>query len=191
MTGAAPADWSPADNPYALAVSEAQWWQRAARLGVLRLRDADDRRISWFSSRQIDARQLVFALRQLLHAERLEQVGWMRAASIRPWVTRLPRHGSISRTRCLVSSRCVTRSCISMSGRREKGAVRRRIASTSGQAHNQRDPAPVQPHRQRRPGYLPGASLVRLAPRTSGRQPGQPFQATPAPTDNADLAQAP
>jgi hypothetical protein len=41
---------------------------------VLRLRDADDQRISWFSSRQIDARQLVFALRQILNAERLVAV---------------------------------------------------------------------------------------------------------------------
>lgn len=67
-------DWSPADNPYAIAVSEAQWWQRTAQLAVLRLRDPDDERISWFSSRQIDARQLVFALRQLLNAEQLEQM---------------------------------------------------------------------------------------------------------------------
>ncbi len=74
MTSTNPDDWSPADHPYAIAVSEAQWWQRAAELAVLRLRDDDDPRISWFSSRQIDARQLVFALRQLLNAERLEQV---------------------------------------------------------------------------------------------------------------------
>jgi hypothetical protein len=73
MTGAKTADWSPADHPYAIAVSEAQWWQRAVKLAVLRLRDEDDHRISWFSSSQIDARQLVFALRQLLSAERLEQ----------------------------------------------------------------------------------------------------------------------
>lgn len=74
MTNTPPDDWSPADNPYAIAVSEAQWWQRTVQLAVLRLQDADDRRIFWFSSRQIDARQLVFALRQLLNAERLEQV---------------------------------------------------------------------------------------------------------------------
>jgi len=67
-------DWSPADHPYSIAVSEAQWWQRAAELTILRLRDDDDGRIAWFSSRQIDARQLVLALRQLLNAERLEQV---------------------------------------------------------------------------------------------------------------------
>jgi len=42
-------------------------------LGVHRLADADDRRISWFSSRQIDARQIVVALTQLLNAEQLEQ----------------------------------------------------------------------------------------------------------------------
>ncbi len=73
MTSVTLDDWSPADHPYAIAVSEAQWWQRATQLAVLRLREDDDRRISWFSSRQIDARQLVFALRQLLNAERLEQ----------------------------------------------------------------------------------------------------------------------
>lgn len=74
MTGTSPDDWSPADNPYAIAVSEAQWWQRAVQLAVLRIRGDDDDRIAWFSSRQIDARQLVFALRQLLTAEQLEQV---------------------------------------------------------------------------------------------------------------------
>jgi hypothetical protein len=67
-------DWSPADNPHDIAISEAQWWQRAVQLAVLRLRDADDQRISWFSSRQIDARQLIFALRQLLSAARLVDV---------------------------------------------------------------------------------------------------------------------
>lgn len=74
MTRTAADNWSPADHPYAIAVSEAQWWQRTVELTVLRLRDDDDERISWFSSRQIDARQLIFALRQLLTAERLEQV---------------------------------------------------------------------------------------------------------------------
>lgn len=74
MTGTSPDDWSPADNPYAIAVSEAQWWQRAVQLAVFRIRGDDDDRIAWFSSRQIDARQLVFALRQLLAAEQLEQV---------------------------------------------------------------------------------------------------------------------
>jgi hypothetical protein len=74
VTDATPPDWSPADNPHAIALSEAQWWQRAVRLAVLRLRDPDDQRISWFSSRQIDARQLVFALRQLLGAARLVDV---------------------------------------------------------------------------------------------------------------------
>lgn len=74
VTTTVPSDWSPADNPHAIAISEAQWWQRATRLAILRLRDPDDLRISWFSSRQIDARQLVFALRQLLNAERLVAV---------------------------------------------------------------------------------------------------------------------
>jgi hypothetical protein len=42
-------DWSPADNPYAIAVSEAQWWQRAVRLAVLRVQGEDDNRIAWSS----------------------------------------------------------------------------------------------------------------------------------------------
>jgi hypothetical protein len=67
-------DWSPADNPYAIGVSEAQWWQRTVELGVRRLADPDDHRIAWFSSRQIDARQIVVALTQVLNAEQLEQV---------------------------------------------------------------------------------------------------------------------
>jgi hypothetical protein len=87
MTGTKTDDWSPADHPYAIAVSEAQWWQRAAQLAVLRLRDDDDRRISWFSSRQIDARQLLFALRQLLNAERLEQVA-LTALGVDPAVSK-------------------------------------------------------------------------------------------------------
>src|SRR5260370_17321031 len=71
VTATVPPDWSPADNPHAIAISEAQWWQRAVQLAVLRLRDPGDQRISWFSTRQIDARQLVFALRQILNAEPL------------------------------------------------------------------------------------------------------------------------
>jgi len=35
-------EWSPADNPEAIAVSEAQWWARAAELAVLRMRGSDD-----------------------------------------------------------------------------------------------------------------------------------------------------
>lgn len=81
MTATVPPGWSPADNPHAIAVSEARWWQRAAQLAVLRLRDPDDQRISWFSSRQIDARQLIFALRQILNAERLVAVA-MEARSV-------------------------------------------------------------------------------------------------------------
>lgn len=74
VTASVPPDWSPADNPHAIAISEAQWWQKAVRLAVLRLQESDDPRISWFSSRQIDARLLVFALRQILNAERLAAV---------------------------------------------------------------------------------------------------------------------
>lgn len=68
------ATWSPADNPYAIAVSEAQWWLRCAQLACRRMHDGDDPRSSVFSSRQIDARQLVVALWQLLMAEKLQQV---------------------------------------------------------------------------------------------------------------------
>jgi hypothetical protein len=78
-------DWSPADNPYSIAVSEAQWWQRAVQLAVLRVRAKDDDGIAWHSSRQIDARQLVFALRQLLTAEQLEQAA-LKALGIDPAV---------------------------------------------------------------------------------------------------------
>jgi len=71
MSDSASEDWSPADNPHSIAVTEAQWWQRAVELAVLRLRD--DTRISWFSSQQIDSRFLVIALRQLLTAEQSQQ----------------------------------------------------------------------------------------------------------------------
>lgn len=68
-------EWSPADNPYAIAVSEAQWWQRTAALAVRRIRAGDDDNGDpFFDSRQIDARQLCIALRQLLMAEKLEQI---------------------------------------------------------------------------------------------------------------------
>lgn len=85
MTSTSPDDWSPADNPYAIAVSEAQWWQRAVQLAVQRVRGEDDRSIAWHSSRQIDARQLVFALRQLLTAEQLEQAA-LEALGVDPLV---------------------------------------------------------------------------------------------------------
>lgn len=66
-------DWSPADNPYAIAVSQSQLWRDVVRLTVLRMRDEDDRRAGWISSRQLDAHVLVMTLRQLLTAEQLEQ----------------------------------------------------------------------------------------------------------------------
>lgn len=66
-------DWSPADDPYAIAVSEAQWWLRCAELARRRMHDGDDPRSPGFSSRQIDARQLVVALHQMLVAENLQQ----------------------------------------------------------------------------------------------------------------------
>lgn len=67
-------DWSPADHPYAIAVSEAQWWRSAVRLAAARLDDPLDLRSSPMGSHQIDARNLVLALAQLLNAERLEQL---------------------------------------------------------------------------------------------------------------------
>ncbi|WP_433754693.1 hypothetical protein [Nocardia sp. CA-135398] len=65
-------EWSPADSPSAIAVSEASWWFYSVRLTIQRLSDNDDPRVP-FSSRQIDARHLVFDLRQLLAAEELLQ----------------------------------------------------------------------------------------------------------------------
>jgi hypothetical protein len=69
-------DWSPADNPYAIAVSQSQLSRDIVRLTILRMRDDDDRRAGWFSSRQLDAHVLVMTLRQLLTAEQLEQVAF-------------------------------------------------------------------------------------------------------------------
>jgi hypothetical protein len=74
MTTTSVDDWSPADNPYAIALSQSQLWQDIVRLTILRMRDEDDRRPGLFSSRQLDAHVLVMTLRQLLTAEQLEQV---------------------------------------------------------------------------------------------------------------------
>ena len=72
MTNDSPGGFSSADHPYSIASSEAQWWMRAAKLAILRLRDdAEDLRVG-FGSRQIDARQLVIALNQLLVAAQME-----------------------------------------------------------------------------------------------------------------------
>jgi hypothetical protein len=84
MPASAPTDWSPADHPYAIALSEANWWLQDVVLTIGRLHDSDDRRIP-FSSRQLDARHLVFALRQLLAGELLEQTA-LRALGIDPSV---------------------------------------------------------------------------------------------------------
>src|SRR4051812_13205637 len=67
-------DWSPADNPYAIAVSEARWCLSTIHLAAGRLRDRDDPRSMPVSSRQVDARHLVVALAQLIRAEELEQM---------------------------------------------------------------------------------------------------------------------
>jgi hypothetical protein len=66
MTARSPDDWSPADNPHAIAVSQSQLWRHVVRLTVHRLREADDGRVGWFSSRQLDAHVLVMTLRQRL-----------------------------------------------------------------------------------------------------------------------------
>lgn len=66
-------EWSPADHPYAIAVSEATWWRCAVQLAASRLDDAEAPRVGPVSSTQIDARNLVIALAQLLTAEHLEQ----------------------------------------------------------------------------------------------------------------------
>ncbi|MFE0651106.1 hypothetical protein ACFVZH_21210 [Streptomyces sp. NPDC059534] len=66
-------DWSPADHPHAIAVSEAQWWKNTAVLAVSRMRSGGET-AGWFDTRQIDARQLCIALRQLLMAEKLQQI---------------------------------------------------------------------------------------------------------------------
>lgn len=73
MSDTAADAWSPADHPYAIAVSEAQWWKSAAMLAVRRMR-ADCGMLGWVDSRQIDARQLCVALCQLLTAEKLQQL---------------------------------------------------------------------------------------------------------------------
>jgi hypothetical protein len=72
VTGTSSTDWSPADNPYAIAVSQAQLWREIVVLTVHRMRDEDDDRVGW-SSQQLDAHTLVMTLRQLLTAEQLEQ----------------------------------------------------------------------------------------------------------------------
>lgn len=72
-------EWSPADNPYAIAVSEAQRWRSAAVLAVARLEDPAYFRAAPFSSKEIDAGNLVFALVQLLAAE-----PWAKGIA-RPW----------------------------------------------------------------------------------------------------------
>lgn len=59
--------WSPANNPYSIAVSEAYWALGAVHLCARRIRDGND------PARQIDARQCIIALAQLLLAARMEK----------------------------------------------------------------------------------------------------------------------
>lgn len=79
-------EWSPADNPHAIAVSEATWWRCAVNLSVARLDDANDQRAAPCSSQQIDARNLVLALVQLLAAEQLVEQKALRGFGINPTV---------------------------------------------------------------------------------------------------------
>jgi len=68
MTLSAQSDeWSPADNPYAIALSEAQWSVDAVLLCARRIRDGKD------PERQIDARQLIAALSQAERFAVMEQ----------------------------------------------------------------------------------------------------------------------
>jgi hypothetical protein len=69
-----PDDWSPADNPYSIAVSQSQLWRDTVRLTTRRMRDEDEHGAGWFSSQQLDAHVLVMTLRQLVTAEELERV---------------------------------------------------------------------------------------------------------------------
>jgi hypothetical protein len=71
VTSHEPADaWSPADNPYAIAVSEGQWWLRSAQLCAQRIQGKRD---PGHQSVQIDARLFIICLRQLLYAAEMEQ----------------------------------------------------------------------------------------------------------------------
>lgn len=73
MTFSVEDDWSPADNPYAIAVSQSQLWREVVLLTIRRMRDEDDRGLGWFSSKQLDAHVLVLTLRQIPTAAQMEQ----------------------------------------------------------------------------------------------------------------------
>lgn len=66
-------DWSPADFPYSIAVTESQFAWRGAALTVMRMHDPNVDRRTGFDSRQLDARTLIGQLHQLLKCEELEQ----------------------------------------------------------------------------------------------------------------------
>ncbi|MCM2416790.1 hypothetical protein [Streptomyces sp. RKAG293] len=84
MSDSLPDDRSPADNPYAIAVSEAGLLKATVVLTVQRMH-SDDQPTGWFGSRQIDARTLIVALRQLLAAVKLEQIA-LKALGMGPGV---------------------------------------------------------------------------------------------------------
>jgi hypothetical protein len=61
-----PEDWSPADYPESIAVTEGNWWVASVNLSAQRIRDGSGQQA------QVDARHLVIALRQLLYAAELQ-----------------------------------------------------------------------------------------------------------------------
>lgn len=65
MTGMNTDNWSPADYPYSIAVTESQFAWRGAALTAKRMHDPVDGRAG-FDSRQLDARTLIGQLHQLL-----------------------------------------------------------------------------------------------------------------------------
>jgi hypothetical protein len=64
---AQPDDWSPADSPYAIALSETQWSLWTLQLCARRIHEGKD------PERQIDARQFVAALRQIERFAKMER----------------------------------------------------------------------------------------------------------------------
>ena len=98
--------WSPADNPYAIASSEASWWRATVALAVGRMHGNEDLTTAWLSSRQVDARTLINALRQLLTAVKLERGALTDLSMDQQSSTHLTRPSSGSWRRCQTSSTC-------------------------------------------------------------------------------------
>ncbi|MFI0368848.1 hypothetical protein ACH35V_13260 [Actinomadura sp. 1N219] len=64
MTATSPDDWSPADNPYAIAVSEAQWWLHTVELAISRMRKGEKRWTSVFSDASGKLKRVLLAVRR-------------------------------------------------------------------------------------------------------------------------------